>query len=313
MTNPGPRPAAPTHRRNVVLVWAAAVLVLAAVVVLGAIRTVPSPGSDSQTRDFLTRDFPTGDVLTVAHQQAPDPAEAAPAAPAAAAVDLPAEMQRIIGEHPDHRIGVAVMNTRDGQLQSYGDVAPYTAASTAKVLTAAAYYHLVETGDKSLDAPLGAFNAAFQLKAMINTSSDDSWLLLMRDIGYPNLTAYAATLGITYDPEQNLLAPADMARLLTQLATGKLLNADHTAELLGYMQHTNDEDLIPAAIAPGITVHHKYGVVQGYVHDAALLSAGDRSYAVVIYTWGPDDADSADRLDLIHDLTRQLTGALFGL
>ena len=205
-----------------------------------------------------------------------------------------------------------MLDTRDGQLQSYGDVAPYTAASTAKVLTAAAYYHLVETGEKSLDAPLGAFNAAFQLKAMINTSSNDSWLLLMRDIGYPNLTAYAATLGITYDPEQNLLAPTDMARLLTQLSTGKLLNADHTAELLGYMQQTNDEDLIPAAVAPGITVHHKYGVVQGYVHDAALLSAGDRSYAVVIYTWGPDDADSADRLDLIHDLTHQLTGALFG-
>ena len=143
-----------------------------------------------------------------------------------------------------------MLDTRDGQLQSYGDVAPYTAASTAKVLTAAAYYHLVETGDKSLDAPLGAFNAAFQLKAMINTSSDDSWLLLMRDIGYPNLTAYAATLGITYDPEQNLVAPTDMARLLAQLATGKLLNADHTAELLGYMQHTNDEDLIPAASRP---------------------------------------------------------------
>ncbi|SDL18195.1 Beta-lactamase [Arthrobacter sp. ov407] len=304
MTNPGPRPAAPTHRRNLALVWAAAALVLAAVVVLGAIRTVPSAGG-GRTSDFLTNSF-----LTVAHQQAQR--ESAPAAPPPAAVDLPAEIQGIIGEHPGHRIGVAVMDTRDGQLQSYGDVKPYTAASTAKVLTAAAYYHLVEIGDKSLDTPLGAFNAAFQLKAMINASNNDAWLLLMQDIGYPNLTAYAATLGITYDPEKNLIAPPDMARLLTQLATGKLLNPGHTAELLGYMQHTNDEALIPAALAPGITVHHKYGVVQGYVHDAALLSAGDRSYAVVIYTWGPDDADSADRLDLIHDLTHQLTGALFG-
>ena len=300
MTNPGPRPAAPNHRRNLVLIWTAAALLLAAVVVLGAIRTVPSTDAD----------FLAGGFLTAAQKQAPSPSAAAPAP--AAAVDLPAEIQRIIGEHPDHRIGVAVMDTRDGQLQSYGDVAPYTAASTAKVLTAAAYYHLVETGEKSLDAPLGSFDVAFQLKAMINTSSDDSWLLLMQDIGYPKLTAYAATLGITYDPEQNLLAPTDMARLLAQLATGKLLNADHTAELLGYMQHTNDEELIPAALAPGITVHHKYGVVQGYVHDAAILSAGDRSYAVVIYTWGPDDADSANRLDLIHDLTHQLTGALFG-
>ncbi len=54
MTNPGRRPAAPAHRRNLVLVWAAAALVLAAAVVLGAIRTVPSPESE-----FLTRS-PTG-------------------------------------------------------------------------------------------------------------------------------------------------------------------------------------------------------------------------------------------------------------
>ena len=297
MTTPGPRPDAPHHRRNVILVWAAAALVLAAVVVFGAIRTGPSP---------------EGDFLTVSHREAQSQSAAAPAPAPRAAVDLPAEIQRIIGEHPDHRIGVAIMDTSDGALQSYGDVAPYTAASTAKVLTAAAYYHLVETGEKSLDTQLGAFTAAFQLKAMINTSSDDSWILLMRDIGYPRLTEYAATMGITYDPEQNLLAPADMARLLQQLSTGKLLNTGHTAELLGYMQHTNDEDLIPAAVSPEITVHHKYGVVEGYVHDAALLSAGDRSYAVVIYTWGPDDADSAARLDLIHELTHQLTGALFG-
>ncbi|PVZ52283.1 serine hydrolase [Arthrobacter sp. H-02-3] len=297
MTTPGPRPAAPHHRRNVILVWAAAVLVLAAVVVFGAIRTGPSP---------------EGDFLTVSHRQARSQSAAAPAPSPRAAVDLPAEIQRIIGGHPDHRIGVAIMDTSDGALQSYGDVAPYTAASTAKVLTAAAYYHLVETGEKSLDTQLGAFTAAFQLKAMINTSSDDSWILLMQDIGYPRLSDFAATLGITYDPEQNLLAPADMARLLQQLSTGKLLNTGHTAELLGYMQHTNDEDLIPAAVSPEITVHHKYGVVEGYVHDAALLSAGDRSYAVVIYTWGPDDADSAARLDLIHELTHQLTGALFG-
>jgi beta-lactamase class A len=298
MTKPGTRPAAPHNRRNLALVWAALALVLAAVVVFGFLRSASSP-----ERAFT-------DVSL--KQSQPQSAPATASQPAAPAVDLPAEVQRIIGEHPDHRIGVTVLNTRDGRLQSYGDVTPYTAASTAKVLTAAAYYHLVETGEKSLDAPLGAFDAAFQLKAMINTSSDDSWLLLMQDIGYPRLTDYAATLGITYDPKQNLLAPPDMARLLEQLSTGKLLDAGHTAELLGYMQHTNDEDLIPAALSPGITVHHKYGVVEGYVHDAALLSSGDRSYAVVIYTWGPNDADSANRLDLIHELTRQVTGALFG-
>ncbi len=214
--------------------------------------------------------------------------------------------------YPEHRIGVAIADLADGTLRSYGDTTEYAAASTAKILTAAAYYHLVETGERELDTPLGSFNAAFQLKAMVNTSSDDSWLLLMRDIGYPELIEYADTLGITYDPEENDLTPQDMALLLQKLASGTLLDADHTAELLGYMQETNDEDLIPAALDPRITVHHKYGVVEGYVHDAALLEADGRSYAVVIYTWGPDDADSADRIDLVHQLTREITGALFG-
>ncbi|MGX9899817.1 serine hydrolase [Arthrobacter sp. SA17] len=36
----------------------------------------------------------------------------------------------------------------------YGDVSPYLAASTAKILTAVAYYRLVETGDLELDEPL---------------------------------------------------------------------------------------------------------------------------------------------------------------
>lgn len=284
-----------SSRRILALVWLATLLAIAATLVFAAVRTGPVPQTD-----FLA-------IGALAEQR--DQA-AVPDVPAEA-VDLGATIQGTLEENSGHRIGVAVVDTDSGRLQTFGDVSPYLAASTAKIITAAAYYHLVETGEKSLETPLGAFNAGFQLKAMVNTSSDDSWLLLMQDIGYPRLIEYAASLGLQYDPEQNLLTPPDMALLLTALSTRKLLNAEHTEELLGYMQQTNDEGLIPAALEPGITVHHKYGVVQGYVHDAAVLSSGGRSYAVAIYTWGPDDADSADRLRIIHQLTRGITAALF--
>lgn len=302
MDTAGPRPPANpagNHRRNLLLVWVATVLVLASSITFAAVRTGPAPQSG---------------FLAVAPWKAQEQRAAAPASKVApgTVADLAAGIQKIVGENAGHRIGVAVVDIGNGKLQSFGDVSPYVAASTAKILTAAAYYHLVETGEKSLETPLGAFDAAFQLKAMVNTSSDDSWLLLMQDIGYPRLIQYAASIGIAYDPEQNLLTPPDMARLLQQLSTGKLLNDDHTKELLGYMQQTNDEDLIPAALASDITVHHKYGVLMGYVHDAAILRSGGRAYAVVIYTWGPDDADSEDRVELIHELTHQVTGALFG-
>ena len=292
----GQDPAGGSNRRMLALVWLATLLVILATIVFAAVRTGPVPKTDFFA--VASAAELRGEAPGVEHR-----------------AGRRRRSRRQAAGHParnaGHRIGVAIVDTRSGKLQTFGDVSPYLAASTAKIITAAAYYHLVETGEKSLDAPLGAFDAGFQVKAMVNTSSDDSWLLLMQDIGYPRLIEYAGSIGLDYDPEQNLLTPPDMALLLTALATGKLLNAEHTEELLGFMQQTNDEDLIPAAVDPDITVHHKYGVVEGYVHDAAILSSGDRAYAVAIYTWGPDDADSEDRLGIIHRLTREITGALF--
>jgi beta-lactamase class A len=284
-------------RRRLLLVWAATVLVLFAAATVAVVRTGPAPATDFLALEWQPREQPAG--------------AAAPPASADAAIDLDTEIPRILSENGGYRIGVVLVDTQGGEPQAYGDLSPYVAASTAKIITAAAYYHLVETGEKSLDVPMGSFDAAFQLKAMVNTSSDDSWLLLMKDIGYPELIAYAASIGISYDPEQNLMTPTEMALLLKQLSSGKLLNAEHTDELLGYMQQTNNERLIPAAVDPDITVHHKYGEVEGYVHDAALLSSGGRSYALTIYTWG-EDAGSQARLAVIHELTRKVTESLFG-
>ena len=302
MNTSGPsRPAAKSlnAQRKLPLVWAATALVLLGMVTLAAVRTGPVPSTD----------FLAGPQ----EQWEEQPAAEAPAAEAPrAAVDfdaLDAEMRRILADNSGYRIGVVLADTHGGEPRSYGDGADFVAASTAKILTAAAYYHLVETGEKSLDVPLGSFDAAFQIQAMVNASSNDAWLLLMRDIGYPRLIEYAASIGISYDPEQNLLTPAEMADLLKQLSTGTLLNAEHTQELLGYMQQTNNERLIPAAVGPGITVQHKYGQLEGYLHDAALLSSGERSYALTIYTWG-EDGGGAERLAVIHELTGAVTKAL---
>jgi len=306
MNTSGPsRPAAKslTVRGKLLLVWAATALLLVGMVTLAAVRTGPVPGTN----------FVAGPENTWHDQREEQPAAETPAAEAPqAAVDLDAldaEVRRVLADNSGYRIGVVLADTHDGEPRSYGDGTEFVAASTAKIITAAAYYHLVETGEKSLDVPLGSYNAAFQIQAMVNASSNDAWLLLMQDIGYPQLIEYAASIGISYDPEQNLLTAAEMAEVLKQLSTGKLLNAEHTQELLGYMQKTNNERLIPAAVGPDITVQHKYGELEGYVHDAALLTSGERSYALAIYTWG-EDGESKERLAVIHGLTEVVTRAL---
>ncbi|MFS0717919.1 serine hydrolase [Arthrobacter sp. 1P04PC] len=285
-------------RRRILAVWSTTALVLAGAITVGTVRTGPEPKTDFwATLKSQLQPLPARDVKV----NTPPPA----------AVDLSGEIKRILAENPDYRIGVVVQDTRGGEPQRFGDTADYTAASTAKILTAVAYYALVERGERSLDTPLGSYDAGFQIQAMVNTSSDDSWLLLMNDIGYPELIKYAASIGISYDPEKNLLTPVEMASLLKQLYAGQLLSPEHTEELLGFMQHTNDEELIPAAVPEGVTVSHKYGLLEGFVHDAAVLSSGNAAYAVAIYTWGGSDADSPERIEVFHELTTAVTGALF--
>ncbi|WP_253906681.1 serine hydrolase, partial [Arthrobacter sp. I3] len=237
--------------------------------------------------------------------------------PASSAVDaaLDARIQAILAANSQYQIGVALVGLSQGagtaDVHEYGVREKFVAASTAKVLAAAAYYHLVETGAASLDDPLGSYTAGFQLREMIQQSDNDSWSLIMDAVGHEELTEYAASLGVNYDPETNTLTPAEMATIVSRLYSGTLLNADHTAELLSYMQDTNYETLIPAAVPDGITVFHKYGLLGGELHDAGILARDGTAYALVIYTKGQDLSDVPERTEVIHQLTQTVADALF--
>ena len=66
-----------------------------------------------------------------------------------------------------------------------------------------------------------------------------------------------------------------------------------------------------AAVPEGITVFHKYGLLGGELHDAAVLARGSTAYALVIYTKGQDLSDVPERTEVIHQLTQAVAGALF--
>lgn len=281
---PGKRQAA----RRLVLLFVAVVLVIGGTLTLAVSRSEPRSGAAVPAQP------------------------AVPASPVAAApASLQDRVESILSEADEYRIGLALADVNGGAERTFGDEEAFTAASTAKILTAAAYYHLVENGEASLDRPLGDYDAAFQLKAMVNDSNNDSWLLLMDAVGYPRLIDYAKSVGVTYDPEQNLLTAADMALVLKKLYAGELLNEDNTEELLSYMQDTNNEDLIPAGSKAGVEVHHKYGELSGELHDAALVTYRGSTFALVIYTENPDGVQDDGQADVIRALTRAVEDALF--
>jgi beta-lactamase class A len=225
--------------------------------------------------------------------------------------ELDAQINGIINTNGRYQLGVALVDLSDGVVHEYGVRAKFVAASTAKILAAAAYYHLTETGSAALTAPLGSSTAVFQIRQMVQQSNNESWALIVGAIGYQRLNDYAVSIGIPYDRAVNTLTPAEMARVLALLYTGQLLNGTNTAQLLSYMQHTNYETLIPAAAPQGITVFHKYGLLFGNLHDASILVQDGRAYAFVVYTLGRDMTDIPARTAVIHQLTQSVAASLF--
>ncbi|MDQ0677914.1 beta-lactamase class A [Arthrobacter pascens] len=217
----------------------------------------------------------------------------------------------IISANTQYQVGVALIDLSDGALHQYGIGAPFEAVSTAKIVTAAAYYQLVEAGTASLDSPLGDFTSGFQIREMVQDSDNDSWSLLMDAVGHSGLQSYAASIGVSYDPEANTLSATDMARVLAELYAGKLLDPEHTQELLSYMQNTNYESLIPAAVPDDVTVFHKYGLLDTELHDAAILTGGAAGCGLVVYTKGNGLDDVPERTGVIHEITRAVTAAFF--
>ncbi|MCO4257232.1 serine hydrolase [Pseudarthrobacter cellobiosi] len=223
---------------------------------------------------------------------------------------LDAAIDAIIGANSQYQVGVALMATGCGDVHQYGVEEPFEAASTAKILTAAACYHLVEEGSASLDDPLGAFTSDFQIQAMVQDRNNESWSLLMDAVGLSELSEYAASIDVTYDPEVNTLSTADMAHILAELFEGMLPDQEHTEQLLSYMQDTNYENLLPAAVPDGVTVFHKYGLLDDELHDAAILSMSSGSYVLVVFTKGADLSDIPERTVVIQEITKAVTAAL---
>jgi beta-lactamase class A len=202
------RGASAARRRRSVLLAAAAFLAVALIAGVHTLaHALPGPGGPSRASS----------------------ASDAGAGRAAIDADLDSAIETIIAANSQYQVGVALMDTVGGQLHQYGVGEPFEAASTAKVLAAAAYYSLVEDGSASLDDQLGSFTSGFQIQAMIQDSNNDSWSLLMDAVGLARLSEYAASIGIPYDPEVNTLSAADMARILAALSEGRLLDQEHTA------------------------------------------------------------------------------------
>ena len=210
-----------------------------------------------------------------------------------------------------YQAGIAITNVKTGETITAGSKNAFVAASTTKLITAATYYHLVETGHASLDQQLGAWPASFQLKSLVTISNNDAWEELKTIATDQAATQFLSSHHLSYDPASNTITPSQMSQFLSALYNGQLLSKNNTKTLLSYMRDTNMEQMLPAITPSSLTLYHKYGLFSGALHDVGIVSDGTNSYAISIYTQNGSDADALGRIVTIRQLASTVLKVLF--
>ncbi len=201
---------------------------------------------------------------------------------------------------------VSVIDIASGKQYDAGLDVDFRAASTTKVLTAAAFMHQVEQGNATLATQINGASAQTMLQSMLQQSNNAAWKAFNDYLGQENLEAYARSIGLSsFAVTDNTIRAHDQAKLLTKLYDNELTSTTHTQMILSFMQNTDNERLIPAALPTGATVYHKYGYLEGELHDSAIITYAGHTFVLVIYTNNQqatiDDYES--RRELIHLLT----------
>jgi beta-lactamase class A len=217
------------------------------------------------------------------------------------------QINQVIAQNSDIDISVSLIDLQDDQDENYGDPAPFTAASTTKVITALYFLNQVEAGNQSLTESVEGETAQYELQQMIVVSDDDAWNDLINLLGFSNIQVYAHSIGatsFTFNAGTNTLTSSNMASVLQRLWQGKLLDKFHTNLLLGYLKQANYRQYIVAAVPDSDTIYHKVGFYEDFVNDAAIISDGRSSVVEVIFTNGNGEYQWDERAELMQAITK---------
>jgi beta-lactamase class A len=194
-------------------------------------------------------------------------------------------LDSIVARNSSMDVAVSVVDLRTGASYDHGVEAPFGAASTIKVLSAALYLHKVEQGTATLSKKLNGVSAQKQLEDMIEQSDNNAWKSINDYLGHPALMAYAKEIGMQqYNPEGHILTSHDLALLLAKLYNKQLLNETHTNQLLGYMKTATTQGYLAASVPTGATLYSKAGWLDDRFNEGSIVTSGSGSYVLVIFS-----------------------------
>ena len=127
------------------------------------------------------------------------------------------------------------------------------------------------------------------LRLMIGISDNTAAHAVVRRIGVDRVNANNQRLGLSntryyIDDRPDTTTAADMARLLSLLATGRLAGVEATGQMLDLLQQVQPAAWLPRGVPSTIAVAHKSGQLDSVRNDAGIVFGPTGRYVVVVLT-----------------------------
>ena len=238
-----------------------------------------------------------------------------------AQVQLPfplAHLQATLASAVSRAPGVAAVAVRDlgsSYMSGYNMNEVMPAASTIKIPIMVEVFRQMEAGRFDLnrhvqlmandrdwgsgaiaDAPVGEeFAVSTLLTQMITVSDNTAANMLIRLVGRQNINHTMQRLGLQHtlladfihtegwDVRETLrTTPADMTRLLAEMAQKKLIDQWASAQMIDILEHQEINTLLPEPL-PEIPIAHKTGSFSDTLNDVGIVYAA-QPYVIAIFS-----------------------------
>jgi beta-lactamase class A len=204
---------------------------------------------------------------------------------------------------PTGRIGISGRNLVTGQRLGISANDSFPAASVGKLGLLIELYRETSAGTLSLNDGQRA-----DLRAMIIQSDNDAANRLLEKLSPKTVNATLQTLGLvgtklvnpfgsssSGNGASNVTTPADMTRLMEMLANEQIVDAQSSREMRGLLLQTQDGSKLRRGLPPDARIAHKSGWYDGVANDVGIISQGQTTYVLGVFTEGLLDAETANQ------------------
>lgn len=216
------------------------------------------------------------------------------------------------------RVGIVVQDVTTGMTTGINGGAEMPAASTIKIPVMVEVFRQLASGNFDLNTRLrlrrgdkdsgsgdlhrsrvgSSYSVSRLLSLMIDVSDNTATNMLIRLVGRQHINQEMEDLGLTHTRLADFIrsegprirwtlrsSPADMARLLRQMAQKQLVDEWSSGAMITILTGQQHNGLLPAPLPVGTSIAHKTGTLHDTLNDVGIVyEAEDHPYVIAVMT-----------------------------